>query len=119
VTAPRPLASAALALALGGAALPAGAAAAPEIAGLEAGRAVWLGTCQACHAEPDSGAPQLGDAAAWRARAARGRDPLYAHAMHGFTGPGGDRMLARGGNPALGDGELRAAVDYMLAASGQ
>jgi len=80
---------------------------------------VWLGTCQACHAEPDSGAPRLGDAAAWRPRAARGRDLRYAHAVHGFSGPGGNRMPARGGNPALGDAELRAAVDYMLTASGQ
>lgn len=91
----------------------------PRIAGLEAGRTVWLGTCQVCHAEPDSGAPQLGDAAAWRARAGQGREQLYAHALQGFSGPDGSEMPARGGNAVLSDGEVRSAVDYMLSASGQ
>lgn len=97
---------------------PAGAAGkAPEIAGLEHGRSVWLGTCQACHAEPASEAPQLGDAAAWGVRAKQGRAVLYAHAIGGFMGASGNEMPARGGNPSLSDADLQAAVDYMLAAS--
>lgn len=90
---------------------------APEIAGLEHGRSVWLGTCQACHAEPASEAPQLGDAQAWGMRAKQGREVLHAHAIGGFIGASGNEMPARGGNPSLSDADLKAAVDYMLAAS--
>lgn len=93
------------------------AASPPELAGFERGRVVWLGTCQLCHAEPATGAPQLGDAAAWAPRAAQGKAVLYQHALEGFMGPLGDEMPARGANPALSDDEVKAAVDYMVRAA--
>lgn len=95
---------------------PAFAADFPEFAGepLKRGRAVWLGTCEACHANPDSDAPQVRDAGAWRPRVAKGREALYASALGGFKGPSGTEMPARGGNKGLSDAEVRAAVDYMV-----
>lgn len=81
---------------------------------LKRGREVWLGTCQACHANPDSDAPQVKDAGAWKKRASKGAPALYASALGGFKGPAGTEMPARGGNKSLTDPEVRAAVDYML-----
>lgn len=89
----------------------------PELAGFERGRAVWLGTCQLCHAEPATGAPQLGDAAAWAPRVAQGKAELYRHALEGFMGPLGDEMPPRGANADLSDDDVKAAVDYMVQAS--
>lgn len=89
----------------------------PEFADprLKAGRAVWLGTCRACHAEDVAGAPLVTDRAAWAPRLAKGKDALYRSALGGRIGPKGTEMPARGGNPALSDDEVRSAVDYMTA----
>lgn len=81
---------------------------------LEFGRAVWVGTCSACHANSLADAPQLGDAQAWRERVARGSEALYASALSGRVGADGSEMPARGGNPQLTDVQVRAAVDYMV-----
>lgn len=93
-------------------------AAPPAIPGMEAGRSVWQGTCELCHAEPASGAPQIGDAKAWTPRIAKGTEVLYTSAIKGFMGAMGDEMPARGGNDSLSDDEIRSAVDYMVAAAG-
>lgn len=85
--------------------------------GLQQGRSVWLGSCQVCHATGLAGAPRIGNRAAWQARIAQGKATLYQHAMNGFMGPSGTEMPARGGNDALSDTEVKAAVDYMVAAS--
>lgn len=85
---------------------------------LQQGRAVWMGTCRGCHDIGIAGAPPLGDRAAWAPRIAQGRAVLHAHAREGFFGPAGTMMPVRGGNEALSDAELFAAVDYMVAASG-
>jgi cytochrome c5 len=58
------------------------------------------------------GAPKTGDAVAWKALVAKGRDVLYDHAINGFSDKG--KMPPRGGNDALTDDEVKAAVDYML-----
>lgn len=84
---------------------------------LAQGREVWLGTCRGCHDIGVAGAPRIGDATQWNARAEQGRNVLYRHALEGFFGPGGTMMPARGGNDALADDQVRAAVDYMVAAS--
>lgn len=81
---------------------------------LKAGRTVWLGTCRECHANPLSDAPQVKDKAQWQKRAAKGRPALYASALKGLVTPATE-MPPRGGNAKLTDGEVRAAVDYMLA----
>lgn len=85
--------------------------------GLQQGRSVWLGSCQVCHATGLAGAPRIGNRDAWQARIAQGKATLYQHAMNGFMGPAGTEMPARGGNDALSDSEVKAAVDYMVAAS--
>lgn len=89
-----------------------------DSAHLQLGRSVWMGTCRGCHDIGIAGAPPLGDRAAWAPRIAKGRAVLHAHAREGFFGPAGTMMPARGGNEALSDAELAAAVDYMVAASG-
>lgn len=85
--------------------------------GLQQGRSVWLGSCQVCHATGVAGAPRIGNRDAWQARIAQGKATLYQHALNGFMGPAGTEMPARGGNDALSDSEVKAAVDYMIAAS--
>lgn len=70
-------------------------------------------SCAACHAAGVAGAPIVGDAAIWSARLAQGVDTLYKHAIEGFQGTAG-LMPAKGGNMALSDDSVRAAVDYML-----
>ena len=82
---------------------------------LQLGRGIWLGTCHACHANDIAGAPLVSEAEAWRPRIAQGQEVLYRHALEGFFGPKGTQMPPRGGNDALTDDEVRAAVDYMIA----
>ena len=82
---------------------------------LQLGRGIWLGTCHACHANDIAGAPLVSEAEAWRPRIAQGQEVLYRRALEGFFGPKGTQMPPRGGNDALTDDEVRAAVDYMIA----
>jgi cytochrome c5 len=91
----------------------------PEFAdaGLQQGRKVWLGSCKVCHATGLAGAPKIGNRDAWQTRIAQGKAMLYQHALNGFMGPAGTEMPARGGNDALSDSQVKAAVDYMVAAS--
>lgn len=77
------------------------------------GKAVYDGLCMACHGAGVAGAPKVGDAADWKARLAQGKDVLYKHSIEGFTGKKG-MMPAKGGNPALSDEEVKAAVDFMV-----
>lgn len=65
-----------------------------------------------CHGTGIAGAPKLGDAAAWKARIAQGKAVLHQHALKGIR-----TMPPKGGNPALPDAEVTAAVDYMVSAS--
>jgi len=81
---------------------------------LTLGRAVWIENCEGCHAYGIADAPLAGDAEVWAPRIAKGRDTLYSHALQGFFGPRGTMMPARGGNEALSDEEVTAAVDYMV-----
>lgn len=82
---------------------------------LKQGRAVWMGTCEACHANDVAGAPLVTSKAAWAPRLAKGREALYRSALAGLTGPKGTQMPPRGGNDKLTDEQVRAAVDYMMA----
>ena len=81
------------------------------------GKAVFDGLCTACHSVPGIGAPVFGNAEEWAPRIAQGIDTLYNHAVNGFTGAQGFMMPAKGGNPALSDEEVKAAVDYMISNS--
>ena len=80
------------------------------------GQQVYQTTCVACHGAGIAGAPKLGDKTQWAKHIAKGRDTLYASALNGVQGSAG-AMPPKGGNPALNDAEVRAAVDYMVAQS--
>jgi cytochrome c oxidase subunit II len=80
-------------------------------AGALDGKAVYDRTCQVCHATGVAGAPKFGDKAAWQARIAQGQDTLYAHALKGFKG-----MPPKGGAADLADAQIKAAVDFIVAA---
>lgn len=84
---------------------------------LRAGREIWLRNCKGCHELGIADAPRLGDRKAWARRIAQGPETLYRHAIDGFFGPMGTMMPPRGGNPDLSEAQVRAAVDYMVAAS--
>ena len=58
-----------------------------------------------------SGAPRVGDRAAWAPRIHQGRDTLYDHALHGYRA-----MPAKGGHADLSDAQVEAAVDYLVKA---
>jgi cytochrome c5 len=76
------------------------------------GDKVFQSTCAMCHTPGVAGAPKLGDKTAWKSRIAQGKDALYQNAIKGIR-----MMPAKGGNAALGDDSVKAAVDYMVAQS--
>lgn len=86
---------------------------APVVAENVLGKSVFNKTCALCHGSGVAGAPKPGDTADWGPRIAQGNDLLYKHALEGYTGAKG-MMPARGGNVALTDDEVKAAVDYMV-----
>jgi cytochrome c5 len=93
--------------------VPSKAAAGPAKAAVKAdGKTVYDTTCMACHAAGVAGAPKLGDKAAWAPRMKGGSAALYASALKGKNA-----MPAKGGNASLADEAIKAAVDYMVAAS--
>ena len=80
------------------------------------GQQVYQVSCVACHDAGIAGAPKLGDKGQWAKRIAKGLDTLYASAVNGVQGSAG-AMPAKGGNPALSNAEVKAAVDYIVARS--
>jgi cytochrome c oxidase subunit 2 len=75
-------------------------------------KATYDTTCAVCHNAGVAGAPKLGDKAAWGPRLKQGKDTLYASALKGKGA-----MPPKGGNMALGDDAVKAAVDHMIAAA--
>ena len=69
--------------------------------------------CKACHGAGIGGAPKAGDKAAWGPRVAKGKDILYDHALHGFTGTAG-MMPAKGGRVDVSDDLVKEAVDHIV-----
>lgn len=86
----------------------------PATATADSGKQVYSSLCFSCHGTGLPGVPQLGDKAAWAERIAQGKDILYEHSINGFTGASGIPMPPKGGNMALSDEEVKAAVDYMV-----
>ena len=88
------------------------AAPAPVVAQALSGEQAYA-SCAACHAAGIAGAPQIGVAEVWQTRIAKGIDTLYSNAINGYQGEAG-YMPAKGGNGALSDDSVRAAVDFMV-----
>ena len=84
-------------------------AAAPQKPAAADGKAVYDKTCVACHAQSVAGSPKLGDKAAWAPRLQQGADALLQSALKGKGA-----MPPKGGNTALSDAEVRAAIEYMV-----
>jgi cytochrome c5 len=77
------------------------------------GKDVVEAVCAACHATGKEGAPRIGDAAAWSARAQQGLTGLTAHAITGIR-----KMPAHGGAAGVSDVELQRAIVYIVNRSG-
>ncbi len=91
-----------------------------EVAATDAGPAtektgeqVYNLACMMCHAAGLMAAPKFGDKEQWAPRIVQGYTTLVTHAVQGIRS-----MPAKGGNPALTDGEVANAVAYMANASG-
>lgn len=80
---------------------------------LDMGKRIYSGNCMTCHSPGIAGAPKLGDTQAWSLRISQGLDTLYDHAINGFKGSAG-YMPPKGGYASLNDGEVKAAVAYMV-----
>ncbi|MGK0272757.1 MAG: cytochrome c5 [Cocleimonas sp.] len=78
----------------------------------EAGKKTYDQACAACHANGIAGSPKTGDLVAWAPRVAKGIDTLYASAINGKGA-----MPAKGGQTAIPDTDIKAAVDYMVTIS--
>jgi c(7)-type cytochrome triheme protein len=89
-----------------------GAIAAANAADLPNGKSIFDTTCTACHSTGAAGAPKIGDTAAWAPRIKSGPAALYASAIKGKG-----IMPQRGGNNALSDAEVQAAVNYIISQS--
>lgn len=86
------------------------AASAAAPAGPKSGDEVYSVSCAACHATGLLESPKFGSADDWAPRVAKGIDTLYTNAINGINA-----MPAKGGNTALSDDEVKAAVDHMIA----
>ncbi len=75
------------------------------------GKKVYETTCITCHGTGVANAPKFGDKKAWAMHLMHGVEHLYENALKG-TGA----MPPKGGNLTLSDAQVKAAVDYMLAA---
>jgi cytochrome c5 len=73
------------------------------------GAEVYGGLCATCHAVGVAGAPIPGSEQMAARTAERGLDGMVQNAINGLNA-----MPARGGNPALTDEQILAAVEFML-----
>jgi cytochrome c5 len=98
-----------------GAAALAAAQAAPAPAAVEGsaaevdGEQVYNGLCMSCHDNGVAGAPIKGSEQLALRASEKGMASMVASAINGIN-----VMPPRGGNPALTDEEIRAAVEFML-----
>jgi cytochrome c5 len=105
-----PAAAAASAVPTAAAAAPAGATSGAAAGGASNGKAIFEANCSACHGTGVAGAPKVGDKAAWAPRLKQGMDTLHQSALKGKGA-----MPPKGGNMALPDADVMAAVDYLAA----
>ena len=86
---------------------------APQENAIISGEKISQVNCILCHGAGVMGAPKIGDATQWEARIAQGKEKLVNHAIQGIN-----MMPAKGGNAALSDEEVAAAVIWMANESG-
>jgi cytochrome c5 len=91
-------------------AAPAAAPAATTTVAAGAGEALYKQACSVCHVAGVAGAPKFGDKAAWAPRVGTGLDGLTATVIKGKGA-----MPPKGGS-AASDADIKAAVQFMLAA---
>ena len=72
------------------------------------GEAIYNKVCVACHGSGVSGAPIVGDKAAWAPRIALGTDALVKAAIDGIKA-----MPPKGGCMSCSDDDIKAAVECM------
>ena len=91
-------------------------AAASQVAygGTTNGKEIYDHLCTSCHTAGIAGAPKLGNKAMWAPRIKEGLDTLVKHATDGYHGPDGNFMPPKGGNPALSDAQVKAAVTWIV-----
>jgi len=70
-------------------------------------------SCATCHNSGVAGAPKYADAVAWAPRIEKGMDILYASTINGLP----PAMPQKGMCFSCSDDDLRALVDYMVAAA--
>lgn len=80
------------------------------------GKQVYAEFCSRCHDSGLHGAQRIGDREGWRSRLGQGVDILVEHSIRGYEGAVG-HMPPRGGHPELSDGDIAAAVNYIIAES--
>lgn len=84
-----------------------------------AGQQLYGRNCLACHGADGAGAmPGVPDFTATDGPLARPDAVLLRNMINGMARPGTMAMPARGGNPALSDDDLRAALAYIRRAFG-
>ena len=76
------------------------------------GKATYDSKCAACHASGAAGAPKVGDSAAWGPLISQGVDALTASAISGKNA-----MPPKGACADCSDGDIKAAVEYMVSQS--
>lgn len=70
--------------------------------------------CTMCHLPGAHGAPKVGDRDDWTQRLRSGLNPVYRNAIEGVPNTS---MLPKGGQAGLSDSEMKAIVDFMIAAT--
>jgi cytochrome c5 len=75
----------------------------------ETGKNVYNKYCSGCHDTGAGDAPKIGDAIAWAPRFKQGINNLYSNAVSGIG-----NMPPRGGCSTCSDGEIEAAVNYIV-----
>jgi len=75
---------------------------------------LYMQHCAICHLPGIAGAPKVGDPAEWSQRVRAGMSTIYRNAIEGIPNTA---MMANGGAKDLGGSEIKAIVDYMLAAA--
>ena len=75
----------------------------------EGGEKIYQQACLMCHGAGVAGAPMTGDAAAWSARIAQGREKMVSNSINGIG-----VMPPKGGQTQLSDEDVASAVDYLI-----